>query len=298
MWREQQRGVGDVAGERAGLVERRGEGDHPVAADRAVGRLEADDPAQRGGLADRAAGVGARAPTARGRRRPRRRCRRDEPPGHARAVPRVEHRAEGGVLVRRAHRELVLVGLAEQRRARLGEARDDRRRVRRAVALEDPRARLARHALGAEEVLDGERHAARAAPSAVGASGASSATHSEGVELVGRGARRGRPRTARARSRSPRSTAPAACAAVRRRSSALMPCGLGTRKPPSCDVGRLRERDLARQARAAARRGAARSATSTTCVVGGTPSRSSSPIFSMWSRIATARRPSARPRRR
>ena len=78
---KQQRRVGDVARERAGLVERRGEGDHPVAADRAVGRLEADDPAQRGGLADRAAGVGAD--------RPRRGAggdgggasRRDEPPG-------------------------------------------------------------------------------------------------------------------------------------------------------------------------------------------------------------------------
>ena len=56
---EQQRGVGDVAGQRPALVERGGEGDHPVAGDRAVGGLEADDPAERGGLADRAAGVGA-----------------------------------------------------------------------------------------------------------------------------------------------------------------------------------------------------------------------------------------------
>ena len=57
--REQQRGVGDVAGQRPALVERGGEGDHPVARDRAVGRLQADDPAERGRLADRAAGVGA-----------------------------------------------------------------------------------------------------------------------------------------------------------------------------------------------------------------------------------------------
>ena len=155
---QQQRGVGDVARQRAGLVQRRGEGDHPVAADGAVRRLQADDPAQRGGLADRAAGVGAQ--------RPRRRAGRDgggaaaaRAARHARAVPRVEHRPEGGVLVRRAHRELVLVGLAEQRRAGGGEPRDDRRRVRRAVALEDLRAGLARHALGAEEVLDGERDA-------------------------------------------------------------------------------------------------------------------------------------------
>ena len=59
---EQQRGVGDVAGQRAGLVQRGGEGDHPVARDRAVGGLHPDDPAQRGGLADRAAGVGADRP--------------------------------------------------------------------------------------------------------------------------------------------------------------------------------------------------------------------------------------------
>ena len=49
----------DVAGQRSALVERGGERDHPVARDRAVGRLQADDPAERGGLADRPAGVGA-----------------------------------------------------------------------------------------------------------------------------------------------------------------------------------------------------------------------------------------------
>ena len=54
-----QRGVGDGARQRADLVERGGEGDQAVAADPAVGRLEADDAAQRGRLADRAARVGA-----------------------------------------------------------------------------------------------------------------------------------------------------------------------------------------------------------------------------------------------
>ena len=58
---EHERGVGDVVGERADLVEARRERDEPVAADRAVGGLDADDAAQRGGLADRAAGVGAEA---------------------------------------------------------------------------------------------------------------------------------------------------------------------------------------------------------------------------------------------
>ena len=46
-----------VAGERARLIERGGERDHAVARDRPVRRLEPDDPAQRGGLADRASGV-------------------------------------------------------------------------------------------------------------------------------------------------------------------------------------------------------------------------------------------------
>ena len=68
---EQQRRVGDVAGQRPALVERGGEGDHPVARDRPVGRLQPDDPAERGGLADRAAGVGADRSRARDRRRPR-----------------------------------------------------------------------------------------------------------------------------------------------------------------------------------------------------------------------------------
>src|SRR3982751_5508090 len=64
------------------------------------------------------------------------------------AVPRVQHRPVGRVLVRRAHGELVLVGLAEQRRA---DVLADGRGVRRLVALEDLRARLRWHARGAEE---------------------------------------------------------------------------------------------------------------------------------------------------
>ena len=117
----------------------------------------------------------------------------DDRPGRA-AVPWVEHRPEAGVLVRGAHRELVLVGLAQQRRAGLGELLDHGRRVRRPVALEDPRARLARHAFGAEQVLDRQRHPAQRRPAPcrrrlVG-------DPRERVELIG-AARRGRRRTAR-----------------------------------------------------------------------------------------------------
>ena len=59
---QQERAVVDGARERADLVERAGEGDQPVAADGAVGGLQADDAAERGRLADGAAGVGAERP--------------------------------------------------------------------------------------------------------------------------------------------------------------------------------------------------------------------------------------------
>ena len=79
---EEQRAVGHVARERAGLVQRRGEGDHPVARDRAVGGLHPDDAAERRGLADRAARCRCRWPTARApppRPRPSRRSSRPAP---------------------------------------------------------------------------------------------------------------------------------------------------------------------------------------------------------------------------
>ena len=59
---QHERGVRHVARQRAALVERRGERDHPVARDGAVGGLHADDAAQRRGLADRAARVRADRP--------------------------------------------------------------------------------------------------------------------------------------------------------------------------------------------------------------------------------------------
>ena len=75
-----------VQRERADLIERRRERDQAVARDAAVGRLHADDAAERGGLADRAAGVGAQ----RQRREPAATA-AAEPPlrsaGHARACP-------------------------------------------------------------------------------------------------------------------------------------------------------------------------------------------------------------------
>ena len=192
---EQQRRVGDRARQRAALVQRRRERDHPVARDRAVRRLQPDDAAQRGGLADRAAGVGAD--------RPRRESRRDRRRGaaaraarHALAVPRVAHDAVAGVLVRRAHRELVHVGLADHRRAGRGQAAHRGRGVERPVALQDAGSGGRRNALGAEEVLDGQRHPAERA-----------------VAVAAGSARRGPQERAEARRRAAR------CAPGRRRTA-------------------------------------------------------------------------------
>ena len=113
---KQQRGVGHVAGQRARLIERGGERDHPVARAGAVGRLHADDPAQRRRLADRAPGVRSDRPRGKAGGHRRGASARGSS-GHPPAIPGVEHRPEARVLVRGAHRELVLVGLPQQRRA-------------------------------------------------------------------------------------------------------------------------------------------------------------------------------------
>ncbi len=156
-------GVEHRAGDRADLVEGVGEGDEAVARHPAVGRLHPDRARHGTGLADRAAGVGAE--------RQRRLVRRDGggaatagPAGDAGEVPRVVGRAEGAVLGGGAHRELVHVGLAEDRQAVAAEPRDDRGVVRRHPAVEDPRAAGGRQATGGEHVLDRDRDAVQGAP--------------------------------------------------------------------------------------------------------------------------------------
>ena len=114
---EQQGCIGDRPGQRTALVERRSKRDHSVARDRTVGWLEADDPAERCRLTDGSSGVcakrtGRKTTGDSGRRASRRTSR------YTRSVPGVQHIAIGGVLVRRPHRELVHVGLAEQACAR------------------------------------------------------------------------------------------------------------------------------------------------------------------------------------
>ena len=114
----QQGGVEHGPAERARRVQAGRERHHPVPGRAAVGRLGADDAADRGGLADRAAGVGAD-----GQRRLVGGDRGGGPAGRAAGdlgqVPRVVAGAVGGVLGGGAHGELVHVGLAEDDRAGL-----------------------------------------------------------------------------------------------------------------------------------------------------------------------------------
>ena len=101
-----------LRGDQPALIEARGESDHPVARDAAVGGLQAGDAAS-------AAGWRIEPPVSVAvarRHQPRGHRRRRAARGAARARapdPRVAHRAEIAGLVGRAHRELVHVGLAE-----------------------------------------------------------------------------------------------------------------------------------------------------------------------------------------
>ena len=165
---QQQRGVGHVARQRAGLVQRGGEGDHPVAAARAVGRLEADDAR----TARRAGGSSRRCPcpSAHGA----------SPAATAAALPPLEppgtrersHGLRTGPKAEFSLDEPIAnsswLVLPSSGAPAAASRCTTVARVRRPVALEDPRAGLAGHALGAEEVLD--RRAARrpAAPGPFG----------------------------------------------------------------------------------------------------------------------------------
>ncbi len=120
--REQQGAVEGAARHRAGLVEAGGVGHQPVARAAPVAGLDAGDAAKAGGLADRAAGVGAGG----GRGQPgcyRHRRAAGGAAGHARHIPGVVRRAEGGLVVARAHGKFVAVELAQRHRAFGGQAR-------------------------------------------------------------------------------------------------------------------------------------------------------------------------------
>ena len=167
----EQGGVEHRAGARAGLVERGRQRDEAVARDAAVGRLGADRAGDGRGLADRATGVGADRQRGLERRDDRRRAAAG-PAGDPVEVPRVAARAVGAVLGGGAHRELVHVGLAEDRHPGLAQPGHQGRVVRRHPALQDLRAAGRRQALRRHDVLDGDRHAGepvRATPPRLGA---------------------------------------------------------------------------------------------------------------------------------
>ena len=122
----------------------------------------------------------------------------DEPPGTRLAVPGVAGRLEGAVLGRRAHGELVHVGLADHDRARRLEPGDRGGGEGGAVALEDARAAGGGQAGDVQDVLDRQRHA--------GERRRRGAAREGGVEAPG--ARRAPARARRARKASiPGSTA-------------------------------------------------------------------------------------------
>ncbi len=113
----------DIAGHRPNVVERMGQREHAGEADRAVGRLQADDAAAGGRVAHRAAGVGAerRRYKSSGQRRARA-ARRAA--GVQVAVPGIARRRPGQVERRPAGRELVQRELAEQNSAGLAQLAD------------------------------------------------------------------------------------------------------------------------------------------------------------------------------
>ena len=79
--------------------------------------------------------------------------------GRARRIVRIARRTERRVLVRRAERELVQVGLADEHRAGLPQMGDGRRVALGDVALAHARRRGGRRAADVEQILDRDRHA-------------------------------------------------------------------------------------------------------------------------------------------
>ncbi len=155
---QQERRVLHRLSERSRMVERRGEGNEAVPRDASVGRHQADHAAKCRRLADGAAGVGAdRGHGSSRRNRSRRPAGRAA--GNARKIARIVYRVKAGVFIRRAHGELVAVGLAENDRARLLQPRHNRRVVGSDEALQNLRARRRPNALGGEDILHRDRHA-------------------------------------------------------------------------------------------------------------------------------------------
>ena len=97
------------------------------------------------------------------------------------APPRIDHRAEAGGLVRRAHRKLVIVELAEHHSTVAPELRGHGGFVRRHEIAEDFRAGGGAHAFGREQILDAERNAAERTALALRNAGIGRARHGAGL---------------------------------------------------------------------------------------------------------------------
>ena len=192
-----------------------------------------------------------------------------DPPGTLVVVPRVLHRAEAGVLVRRAHGELVHVGLAEQRGARRGEAAAPRWPC---TAGGSPRGSATPRRWARPRCRTGPSRPAARPPSGPSARRPAPRRPPTGTRSAPprRRARGRRSNSSRARQLAGGDRARPPAAPVSSSRSALMRPGSGTRKPaPSlsgacssaCSRGRLGRGTSSRST----------FSSSTTCEVGSTP---------------------------
>ena len=155
---QQRGGVAHIAGEGAHPIERGSKGDEPIPRNAPVGGQHADHAAETGRLADGAAGIAAqrayRHVGGNGRSRSAARSAR-----HPFRIHRIAHRAVGGVLVGRAHGELVAVELAQQHRPGGIEPGNHSGVIGRTKALQDPGTRRGRSAPHHQHVLDAHGNA-------------------------------------------------------------------------------------------------------------------------------------------
>jgi hypothetical protein len=155
----EQTSIGDGPRQRTHVIARTAERNHAVAGDFTKTRLEADEPARRGGDTYRAACVGAD----RGERHAggnRNRGAAARAARHAVWRHRVPNRAVCRFLARRAECELVQVGLADQDRARASQCRGDRSiEGSRCTAVSHVRGRRGRDARLIDEILERNRNA-------------------------------------------------------------------------------------------------------------------------------------------
>ena len=153
---EQHGSILDGAAEWADLVERGGKCNEAVTGNRTVGRLEADNAAERSRLTDRTAGIRAQCQRSFA-------CRNNSSGTAGRAaryaveIVRVVSRVCSGVLAGGAHCELVHVGLAGDNGIGSGQLLDNRRIVRRLEIVQHLGGTGSQRALGADIVLDRDR---------------------------------------------------------------------------------------------------------------------------------------------